>query len=302
MKKASHKKRTLKAARADDDELDDTSLLARVTRTSTDRRRLLTSVATTCARIDQGESSARVDLTQFFSSETKSKPVKHRYANSVRFSISICLDNTDIPPQDKNMLQWVSDGRPQEFLDEMIRLEGRGEAAESGCATCGAPEAVYGCEDCWGTWLECEQCVVNNHSRLPFHRLKVRLPCASIYDILLTIVSSTGTANTSKSRLFSNSDSASNLATTMEAPAQTLFQPQNTFLSSMSTGSRESMPTTVVVLVAYPVAYNFYAQRFFHRPLATRRRGLRYALWKRMKSWRRRASAPCTSTATHCPK
>ena len=72
------------------------------------------------------------------------------------------------------MIQWVADGRPQEFLYEMIRLEGRGEAAGSDCATCGIADACYGCEDCWGNWLECEDCVLTNHRCLPFHRLKVR--------------------------------------------------------------------------------------------------------------------------------
>lgn len=72
------------------------------------------------------------------------------------------------------MLQWVADGRPQEFLYEMVRLEGRGDTAGSACACGTMEEVVYACKDCWGTRLECSECVLNNHSRLPFHRLKVR--------------------------------------------------------------------------------------------------------------------------------
>lgn len=75
--------------------------------------------------------------------------------------------------QDKNLLQWVADGRPQEFLEELIRLEGRGDAAGSSCASCGEEDASYGCTDCWGTWLECQECIVKGHKRLPFHRIKV---------------------------------------------------------------------------------------------------------------------------------
>lgn len=73
------------------------------------------------------------------------------------------------------MLEWVADGRPQEFLYELVRLEGRGEAIGSSCETCGSEDACYGCDDCWGSWLECRECVLANHKRLPFHRLKVRL-------------------------------------------------------------------------------------------------------------------------------
>ncbi|KAJ7144867.1 hypothetical protein C8R43DRAFT_891090, partial [Mycena crocata] len=59
-----------------------------------------------------------------------------------------------------------------EYLDEMIRLEGRGsEAFRSVCATCGTPDPLYRCVEqvCYGPALYCLQCTVHNHRALPTH-------------------------------------------------------------------------------------------------------------------------------------
>lgn len=77
---------------------------------------------------------------------------------------------------------WVSDGRPQEFLDELVRLEGRGDANRTGrCKACAndtsevvAGLAAYSCDDCFGACLECHACILRSHARLPFHRIQVR--------------------------------------------------------------------------------------------------------------------------------
>lgn len=89
------------------------------------------------------------------------------------------------------MLSWVADGQQQQFLDEFVRLEGRGDYLKGACESCrpshGELEscsvpghAIYTCEDCFGTFMECRECILSTHRRLPFHRVKVRFLIASL--------------------------------------------------------------------------------------------------------------------------
>ncbi|KAJ7932991.1 hypothetical protein B0H13DRAFT_1856601 [Mycena leptocephala] len=70
--------------------------------------------------------------------------------------------NSDLP-----FLTWVD--HQDEYLDEMLRLEGRGEAAIFG--TCGESDPHYRCENqtCYGTQLFCRTCIVLRHEVLPTH-------------------------------------------------------------------------------------------------------------------------------------
>lgn len=77
------------------------------------------------------------------------------------------------------MKEWSS-GHRQEFLEEFIRLEGRGDAHLVTRCTCGAggeraeEGPLYRCDDCAGFLMECRTCCVARHQRLPFHLIKVR--------------------------------------------------------------------------------------------------------------------------------
>ncbi|KAF9024498.1 hypothetical protein BDZ89DRAFT_954690, partial [Hymenopellis radicata] len=69
-------------------------------------------------------------------------------------------------------------GRPQEFLEEFVRLEGKGAGGPC-CMSCkdsqsfAVPrEALYRCEDCWGTVRDCLPCTLRQHRRNPFHRIQ----------------------------------------------------------------------------------------------------------------------------------
>ncbi|TRM56348.1 hypothetical protein BD626DRAFT_620006 [Schizophyllum amplum] len=57
------------------------------------------------------------------------------------------------------------------FLDEYLRLEGRGATEDRAtCRTCKAPAPRYRCRsDCMGSWLYCQQCIVRNHQSSPLH-------------------------------------------------------------------------------------------------------------------------------------
>ncbi|KAJ7895595.1 hypothetical protein B0H14DRAFT_2275472, partial [Mycena olivaceomarginata] len=59
-----------------------------------------------------------------------------------------------------------------EYLDEMLRLEGRGYSAiYSTCGGCQRPNPAFRCEQqmCYGPSLYCQTCIVKRHAALPTH-------------------------------------------------------------------------------------------------------------------------------------
>ncbi|KAJ7724298.1 hypothetical protein B0H14DRAFT_562008 [Mycena olivaceomarginata] len=74
-------------------------------------------------------------------------------------------ENSDYP-----MLTWAE--HQDEYLDEMIRLEGQEYASiYSKCGGCGEPNPRFRCaqQTCFGLWLYCQKCVVARHAFLPTH-------------------------------------------------------------------------------------------------------------------------------------
>ncbi|KAF8151201.1 hypothetical protein K438DRAFT_1623891 [Mycena galopus ATCC 62051] len=68
------------------------------------------------------------------------------------------------------MLTWA--GHQDEYLDEMLRLEGRGyPAIHSKCGGCGEADPTYRCaqQTCYGPGLFCKKCIVARHAVLPTH-------------------------------------------------------------------------------------------------------------------------------------
>jgi hypothetical protein len=68
------------------------------------------------------------------------------------------------------MLTWAE--HQDEYLDEMLRLEGRGYAAfHSTCGGCKAPGPSFRCtqQTCCGPSLFCQACIVERHAVLPTH-------------------------------------------------------------------------------------------------------------------------------------
>ncbi|KAJ7694007.1 hypothetical protein B0H14DRAFT_2419338, partial [Mycena olivaceomarginata] len=69
---------------------------------------------------------------------------------------------------------WV--GHRDEYLDETLRLEGRGDVdVYSFCGGCGKENPVYRCEHqtCYGPGLFCRDCIVARHQVLPTHWIQV---------------------------------------------------------------------------------------------------------------------------------
>ncbi|KAJ7161942.1 hypothetical protein C8R43DRAFT_880650 [Mycena crocata] len=81
--------------------------------------------------------------------------------------------NADTRVQDLPFQTWV-EFRDQ-YLDEMLRLEGRGDAAVySTCGGCGTANPAFRCENqaCFGAEMFCQTCVVARHQVLPTHWLQ----------------------------------------------------------------------------------------------------------------------------------
>ncbi|KAJ7432012.1 hypothetical protein B0H11DRAFT_1761190 [Mycena galericulata] len=95
-----------------------------------------------------------------------------RYRNSVRGPLSLLeFLRGLISLQDLPFQTWVETSRDQD-LDEMLRLEGRGDAAVySTCGGCGEADPVYRCEHqaCYGPGMFCHACIVARHQVLPTH-------------------------------------------------------------------------------------------------------------------------------------
>ena len=61
------------------------------------------------------------------------------------------------------------------ILDEIISLDGPGEALQGGCSSCLTcePTPLYRCLKCSYGSLFCGDCIVGSHQVLPLHRLEV---------------------------------------------------------------------------------------------------------------------------------
>jgi hypothetical protein len=86
------------------------------------------------------------------------------------FPRELTIDDKDHP-----MAQWVT-GCRERFLDEMLRLEGRGDQQhQMKCGNCpvDTTEARYRCKDCFSDALFCQACLVVLHMDNPLHRVEV---------------------------------------------------------------------------------------------------------------------------------
>jgi hypothetical protein len=74
------------------------------------------------------------------------------------------------------MLTWAE--HRDEYLDEMLRMEGRGyPAIHSKCGGCSGADPQFRCEQqtCYGPGLFCKPCIVGRHAALPTHWIQVRI-------------------------------------------------------------------------------------------------------------------------------
>ncbi|KAJ7633773.1 hypothetical protein DFH06DRAFT_1139696 [Mycena polygramma] len=71
-------------------------------------------------------------------------------------------------PSDKSLYEW----RPlrDEYLSELVRLDGCGEFADQDCPSCHTKKGEYRCRMCFGRHLYCGDCTVERHAENPLHR------------------------------------------------------------------------------------------------------------------------------------
>ena len=74
-------------------------------------------------------------------------------------------------------------------LDELLRKEGLGDSTTPGtCVGCEKGVGEYRCNDCFGGYMYCLECIVSSHSQLPLHRLQVRPGRLSVPDHVTDIL------------------------------------------------------------------------------------------------------------------
>ncbi|EDR12898.1 uncharacterized protein LACBIDRAFT_323718 [Laccaria bicolor S238N-H82] len=81
------------------------------------------------------------------------------------------------PTSDAPLHEWAGKDRcdpgyREEYLLELLRLEGRGGEHFHGCMSCSSPAGIYRCEDCLGPLAECLNCTLKRHRQLPLHIIK----------------------------------------------------------------------------------------------------------------------------------
>lgn len=100
-----------------------------------------------------------------------------RYLSSVGLVVHLYSAPTNGWFQDAPLAQWVP--LRDEYLAEVLRLEGRGDVAKDFCPACPGPERAaspeYRCADCLHPDLVCASCCVCLHSDHLLHRIEVSL-------------------------------------------------------------------------------------------------------------------------------
>ncbi|RPD67932.1 hypothetical protein L226DRAFT_474192, partial [Lentinus tigrinus ALCF2SS1-7] len=75
------------------------------------------------------------------------------------------------PASDEPLRAWIP--FRDEYLDELLRHEGRGDRRTlSVCARCSQGNPILRCVECTGGDMLCHGCMLQDHSRLPLHRIQ----------------------------------------------------------------------------------------------------------------------------------
>ncbi|KAJ7202956.1 hypothetical protein B0H12DRAFT_1243934 [Mycena haematopus] len=76
-------------------------------------------------------------------------------------------------PSDKSLFEYRA--LRDEYLTELLRLDGCGDASESSCPSCHIGVPTIRCRHCYGEELYCVECSVREHQRQPLHVVEVRV-------------------------------------------------------------------------------------------------------------------------------
>jgi hypothetical protein len=76
------------------------------------------------------------------------------------------------PKQRKRITEeWLT--HRDDYLQEMLRHDGRGGLQETMCADCNNNRGDFSCYDCAYSMGYCKGCLVNRHRIMPLHRIRV---------------------------------------------------------------------------------------------------------------------------------
>ncbi|EPT05686.1 hypothetical protein FOMPIDRAFT_49903, partial [Fomitopsis schrenkii] len=71
---------------------------------------------------------------------------------------------------DRPLDEWAS--KVDDWLGELLRIEGRMGFTDDCCPSCGTGAAEYRCSDCFNNRLYCGECTAQAHRDHPLHRLE----------------------------------------------------------------------------------------------------------------------------------
>jgi hypothetical protein len=130
-----------------------------------------------------------------------------------------CVDSPQ--HQDDPLLLWTT-AEQETFLDEEIRLEGRGifTSPPDRCELC-RKEGEYRCVDCFAVLFLCEGCMTRIHAFHPVHVIEVSLHIIRVVLYSPDIRRRNGTDPISRSHLFELLVRSSNLVTILRTRVRT---------------------------------------------------------------------------------
>jgi len=172
-------------------------------RTNKDRRGLYVHAPTTVTKATTGSKSGQIQTivsrhedTQPPTPEPSGPPSGDEYFNddmpispTNQAGMPGMVDDTDIGAQpnvsgitvkvpakryqnsDRPLLTWIE--YRENYLDALLRLEGRGQFHDQGCSSCGDSDPRYRCVDCHGRRLVCAECLLCSHADQPLHVVQV---------------------------------------------------------------------------------------------------------------------------------
>ncbi|KAJ7898799.1 hypothetical protein B0H13DRAFT_1884163 [Mycena leptocephala] len=151
---------------------------AEVLSTSADGRRATAIPATIHTRPevpsyfqDDAETNAALEAEDFsYIMGDTSLPVEEQEPEVVVAAAPKRKRNANSDSQDHPLQEWKK--HRDEYLDEMLRLEGRGPPDAHGtCLSCGMGEPTFCCAQqlCHGEGMFCAACIVQQHACLPMH-------------------------------------------------------------------------------------------------------------------------------------
>jgi hypothetical protein len=184
-----------------------------------------------------------------------------------------------------------------DFLQEMICLEGRGSHCDDLCSQCVIGKATLRCRDCFGGEMYCSACIVEIHQCQPLHRTEVRVFASSTQYEISSFGSRHGMAHSSSFSCSKALVFIFNLVTQSANPVLILRSLLQTISWSWThTGSISLVLISVGANPLNHIRHNFFERNGSPRLLPIRRQPQRSVFWRSFTCSRSSRKCQCLSS------